>query len=76
MFLRAVPDVFGMRAIAAIMGVLTLGWRWGAALGPMAAGFAYDLTGSYTLVFGAAPGAAIGSWLLFARATAKQRRFP
>jgi MFS family permease len=76
MFLRAVPDVFGMRAIAAIMGVLTLGWRWGAALGPMAAGFAYDLTGSYAVVFGAAPGAAIGSWLLFALATARQRRFP
>jgi MFS family permease len=76
MFLRAVPDVFGMRAIAAIMGVLTLGWRWGAALGPMAAGFAYDLTGSYALVFSAAPGAAIASWILFALGTAKRRTFP
>ena len=76
MFLRAIPDVFGMRAIAAIMGVLTLGWRWGAALGPMAAGFAYDLTGSYVLIFSVAPGTALASWLLFALGTARRRTFP
>src|SRR5439155_194597 len=42
---KVIPDVFGMRAIGAIMGVLTLGWRCGAALGPAAAGFLYDATG-------------------------------
>src|SRR5207244_787146 len=34
MIVKVIPDVFGMRALGAIMGVLTLGWRSGAALGP------------------------------------------
>ncbi|HSF03434.1 MAG TPA: MFS transporter, partial [Solirubrobacterales bacterium] len=38
MIMRAIPDVFGLRALGGIMGVLTLGWRFGAALGPAAAG--------------------------------------
>jgi len=66
---RVVPDVFGVRAIGAIMGVLTLGWRFGAALGPAAAGFLYDLTGSYAIPFGAAPLAVLVSWGLFALGT-------
>jgi predicted MFS family arabinose efflux permease len=52
---RVIPDVFGLRALGAIMGVLALGWRLGAALGPAVAGFTYDLTRSYTVPFGAAP---------------------
>jgi cyanate permease len=47
------------------MGVLTLGWRLGAAIGPAAAGFLYDVTGSYLVPFGAAPLAVAVSWLLF-----------
>lgn len=73
LIVRVMPDVFGMRAIGAIMGVLTLGWRCGAALGPTAAGFLYDLTGSYTLAFGAAPCAVLLSWVFFARAIASRR---
>jgi MFS family permease len=65
MVAKVVPDVFGVRAIGAIMGVLTLGWRSGAALGPAAAGFLYDLTGSYAVPFGAAPLAVLASWGLF-----------
>jgi MFS family permease len=73
MITRAIPDVFGVRAIGAIMGVLTLGWRSGAALGPAAAGFLHDLTGSYAIPFGAAPVAVLLSWGLFALGAAPGR---
>ena len=66
MITKVIPDVFGMRALGAIMGVLTLGWRIGAALGPAAAGFLYDATGSYAMPFGAAPLAVLVSWGFFA----------
>jgi nitrate/nitrite transporter NarK len=64
-FVRVIPDVFGLRALGAIMGVLALGWRCGAALGPALTGFAYDLTGSYAVPFGAAPLATLLSYQLF-----------
>jgi MFS transporter, OFA family, oxalate/formate antiporter len=69
MVTKVIPDVFGVRAIGAIMGVLALGWRAGAALGPAAAGFLYDATSSYTIPFAAAPVAVLTSWGLFALAT-------
>jgi MFS family permease len=69
---KVIPDVFGMRAIGAIMGILTLGWRTGAALGPATAGFLYDATGSYTLPFGAAPVAVLVSWLFFALGSSRR----
>src|SRR5436309_2717143 len=72
MITKVIPDVFGMRALGAIMGVLTLGWRAGAALGPATAGFLYDLTGSYTVPFGAAPVAVLVSWGLFALGTSRR----
>jgi MFS family permease len=68
---RAVPEVFGVRALSAILGVLTLGWRCGAATAPAVAGFLYDATGSYAIPFGAAPVVALISWALF---TAGSRR--
>lgn len=74
MIVKAIPEVFGVRAIGAIMGVLTLGWRSGAALGPAGAGFLYDATGSYAVPFGAAPLVVLVSWALFAAATATRRR--
>ena len=74
MIAKVIPDVFGVRAIGAIMGVLTLGWRSGAALGPAAAGFLYDLSGSYAVPFGAAPGVVLVSWALFAVATSGRAR--
>jgi MFS family permease len=69
MITRVIPDVFGLRAIGAIMGVLTLGWRLGAALGPAVAGFVYDATGSYRIPFGVAPLAVVASWVLVNLAT-------
>jgi MFS family permease len=50
-FVKVIPEVFGVVAIASVTAVIGLGWRAGAALGPAAAGFAYDLTRSYTLPF-------------------------
>ena len=74
MVAKVIPEVFGVRAIGAIMGILTLGWRLGAAIGPAAAGFLYDLTGSYTIPFGAAPVAVALSWALFSLSTARPGR--
>lgn len=73
MLAKAVPEVFGMRALGAILGVLNLGWRLGAALGPAAAGFLYDLTGSYAVPFGAAPAVVLASWGLFALGSSRRR---
>lgn len=64
-FSKAVADVFGLRAIGAIVGVLSLIWRLGAALGPAAAGFLRDATGSYAIPFGAAPLVVLASSVLF-----------
>jgi MFS family permease len=69
MVTRVIPDVFGLRALGAIMGVLSLGWRCGAALGPAVAGFVYDATGSYRIPFGVAPIAVVASWVLVNLAT-------
>ncbi len=74
MVVKVIPEVFGLRAIGAIMGVLALGWRLGAAIGPAAAGFLYDLTGSYSIPFGAAPVAVALSWVLFILSTSRGRR--
>lgn len=68
---RVVPDLFGVLAIGSIMGVLALGWRAGAAVGPAAAGLVHDLTGSYALPFGIAPVVVLASWGFFALATSR-----
>ena len=73
MVTKVIPDVFGVRAIGGIMGVLTLGWRMGAALGPAVAGFVYDATGSYVVPFGLAPVAVVVSWTFFNLATRRGR---
>jgi MFS transporter, OFA family, oxalate/formate antiporter len=59
---KGAVETFGVRAIGAVMGVLSLGWRCGAALGPTAAGFLYDAMGTYVLAFAlAAVGLALSS---------------
>ena len=73
MVAKVIPDVFGLRAIGAIMGVLNLGWRAGAALGPAVAGFLFDLTGSYAVPFGAAPVGVLAAWALFVLGTSRVR---
>jgi len=71
MLVRAIPDLFGLRALGAIAGFMTLGWRCGAAIGPAAAGFLFDVTGSYAGAFRAAPIVVAVSWILFGLATSK-----
>ena len=73
MLAKAVPEVFGTRALGSILGVLNLGWRFGAALGPVTAGFLYDMTGAYTIPFGAAPVVVLVSWGLFALGSSSRR---
>jgi MFS family permease len=51
---KVTPDAFGLRAIASIMSILNFGWRCGAGIGPAAAGFIHDATGSYTIAFACA----------------------
>ena len=73
MLAKAVPEVFGTRALGSILGVLNLGWRFGAALGPVSAGFLYDATGAYTIPFAAAPVVVLVSWGLFALGSSRRR---
>ena len=69
---KVIPDLFGLRALGAVMGLMTFGWRMGAALGPAAAGFLYDATGSYAVPFWAAPVAVVVSSVLFSVATGRR----
>lgn len=46
-----ISDIFGVRNVGAIMGTITAGWALGAAIGPAAAGLAFDFTGQYTVSF-------------------------
>lgn len=64
-FAKLIPEVFGLAAIGAVFGILTLAWRWGAALAPATAGFFYDVRGSYLIPFAAAPFAIVLSFALF-----------
>ena len=71
---KAAPEVFGVRAIGALMGFLSFGWRCGAALGPAAAGFLYDATGSYTVAFGFGAGALAMTLASFTLGVSPHRR--
>lgn len=62
---KAASEAFGVRSLGAIMGVVGLGWRCGAALGPTVAGFLYDLRGSYALPFGLASVGLMASLVFF-----------
>jgi len=46
-----IGDIFGMRHIGIILGVLEVGWASGAALGPVFAGYIFDATGNYVPAF-------------------------
>jgi len=72
-FVRTIPDVFGLEALGAITGLLALGWRSGAAVGPVFAGFVYDATGSYAVPFSLAPVALLLSLVLFSWGSASRR---
>jgi MFS family permease len=70
---KVIPDVFGVRALGAIMGVLAFGWRCGAALGPSLAGFVFDATGSYASPFAVGCVLLVVGFSLFAVAVRRPR---
>ena len=61
-----VGDTFGTRNLGAIMGFITAGWAFGAAVGPAAGGFIFDASGSYFGAFGAGAAALLISACLLA----------
>jgi MFS family permease len=72
-YAKAVSEVFGVRALGAIIGGLAVGWRCGAALGPAVAGFIHDATGAYTIAFGLASLGLATSLLTFTLGTSPRR---
>ena len=64
-YLKVVGEIFGTRSIGAVIGLLTLGWRGGAAAGPAVAGYVYDATGFYTIALGLATAAVLACGGLF-----------
>lgn len=44
-------DVFGLRHIGVIMGVIEVSWAVGAAFGPALAGYVFDVRGNYDVAF-------------------------
>ena len=66
--LAAIPaDVFAGRHLGVLLGIVQGGGGLGGAIGPFLGGWIYDVTGSYTLAFGAAcaavAGSAVAAWL-------------
>jgi len=55
-------DIFGMRSLGAIMGMMSGGWAIGAAVGPAIGGYLFDMSGHYSMAF------AVGATALFAAA--------
>jgi MFS family permease len=70
---KVTTDVFGLRAIASIMSILNFGWRFGAGIGPAAAGFVHDATGSYTIAFASAAALLLLSTVLLSSAASSRR---
>ena len=66
---KSAVETFGVRAIGAVIGMMSFGWRCGAALGPAAAGFIYDTTGSYQIAFALAAGGLALSFTFFTLGT-------
>lgn len=71
--IKTTPDLFGTASVGAFIGMLSLGWRAGAAAGPAVAGFVFDATGGYLMAF--LPMALIGltAGVLFLRIRSPQR---
>jgi MFS family permease len=46
-----IGDIFGLRNLGIIMGVLNMGFAAGAAIGPAVGGFIFDVRNSYSLAF-------------------------
>ena len=67
-----IAEYFGMRAHSSIFGVILFFGTIGASVGPLAAGRAYDLTGSYGYAFGGLSALAFFAFLLVASLPRRQ----
>lgn len=50
-FPKIVADIFGLRTIGVVLGLVGLGWSLGAGLGPFLGGLIFDLSGRYFAAF-------------------------
>jgi MFS family permease len=50
-FPKIVADIFGLRVIGVVLGLVGLGWSLGAGLGPFLGGLLFDLSGEYFAAF-------------------------
>jgi len=57
-------SIFGTRSVGSIFGTLNLGYTFGVAIGPLLAGYTFDMTGSYSGAFLSASVALFVSFLL------------
>ena len=71
---KGAVETFGVRAIGSVMGIMSFGWRIGAAAGPALAGFLYDATGAYTIAFGLGAGCLALGFAFFTLATRQRLR--
>ena len=46
-----IGDIFGVHSLGAIIGIFSVGWGIGAAIGPTVAGLIFDVTGKYFMAF-------------------------
>jgi OFA family oxalate/formate antiporter-like MFS transporter len=46
-----IVEIFGLRSIGSIIGVIEVAWALGAVTGPIMAGYVFDASGSYTIAF-------------------------
>ena len=57
-------DLFGTKSVGSIFGTLNLAYTFGAAIGPLLAGYIFDITGRYTIAFLCAAGTLLLSFVL------------
>ena len=60
----AASKLFGLRSLGVITGAITFSYTIGAAVGPIIAGFTFDVTGNYDLAFWIATAVAIVSCII------------
>lgn len=57
-------SLFGTKSVGSIYGIINLGYTTGVAIGPLFAGYIFDVTGSYSVAFLSAAAAIVVSFLL------------
>jgi len=72
-----VAELFGLRSLGAIMGIVALAYTIGSVVGPVLAGYIFDITGNYDLAFLIFAAVSIAALILalLLRPVDKERRF-